>query len=70
VLEFPWQQDDALDEASAGMKPLQPIRVLRKLGRQRNPIQKRKLGRNDPCHCGSGRKYKKCHLPIDEGWGG
>ncbi|MBA3375245.1 MAG: SEC-C domain-containing protein, partial [Actinobacteria bacterium] len=21
----------------------------------------RKLGRNDPCHCGSGKKYKKCH---------
>ncbi len=20
-----------------------------------------KLGRNDPCHCGSGRKYKQCH---------
>jgi len=20
-----------------------------------------KLGRNDPCHCGSGRKYKHCH---------
>jgi uncharacterized protein len=20
-----------------------------------------KLGRNDPCHCGSGRKYKLCH---------
>ncbi len=20
-----------------------------------------KIGRNDPCHCGSGRKYKKCH---------
>ena len=19
-----------------------------------------KVGRNDPCHCGSGRKYKKC----------
>lgn len=26
----------------------------------------RKIGRNDPCPCGSGRKYKKCHLPIDE----
>jgi len=26
----------------------------------------RKVGRNDPCPCGSGRKYKKCHLPIDE----
>ena len=20
------------------------------------------LGRNDPCHCGSGKKYKSCHL--------
>lgn len=20
-----------------------------------------KLGRNDPCHCGSGKKYKHCH---------
>ena len=20
-----------------------------------------KLGRNDPCYCGSGLKYKKCH---------
>jgi methionyl aminopeptidase len=25
-----------------------------------------KIGRNDPCHCGSGQKYKKCHLPADE----
>lgn len=23
-------------------------------------------GRNDPCHCGSGRKYKKCCLAADE----
>jgi hypothetical protein len=23
-------------------------------------------GRNDPCYCGSGKKYKRCHLPIDE----
>ena len=22
-----------------------------------------KVGRNDPCWCGSGRKYKKCHFP-------
>lgn len=25
-----------------------------------------KLGRNDLCWCGSGRKYKKCHAFIDE----
>ncbi len=24
---------------------------------------KHKLGRNDPCWCGSGKKYKKCHFP-------
>ena len=23
-------------------------------------------GRNEPCYCGSGRKYKQCHLPTDE----
>ena len=22
-----------------------------------------KVGRNDPCWCGSGKKYKKCHYP-------
>jgi hypothetical protein len=25
-----------------------------------------KVARNAPCPCGSGRKYKKCHLPLDE----
>lgn len=24
-----------------------------------NAIQ---IGRNEPCHCGSGKKFKKCHL--------
>ncbi len=23
-----------------------------------------KIGRNDPCHCGSGKKYKKCHGAV------
>lgn len=26
-----------------------------------NPAQKPKVGRNDPCPCGSGKKYKWCH---------
>lgn len=25
-----------------------------------------RAGRNEPCPCGSGRKYKKCHMPVDE----
>jgi len=30
------------------------------------PPARRKVGRNEPCPCGSGRKYKKCHLPTEE----
>lgn len=26
----------------------------------------KKIGRNDPCPCGSGKKYKKCGLRKDE----
>ncbi|HVO32541.1 MAG TPA: SEC-C metal-binding domain-containing protein [Elusimicrobiota bacterium] len=35
------------------------------------------IGRNDPCHCGSGKKYKKCcqakdqtkaHTELEERW--
>jgi hypothetical protein len=25
-----------------------------------------KPGRNEECWCGSGKKYKKCHLPEDD----
>ncbi|MFN8587076.1 MAG: preprotein translocase subunit SecA [Candidatus Eisenbacteria bacterium] len=28
-----------------------------------------RVGRNDPCWCGSGKKYKKCHMAADEGTG-
>jgi preprotein translocase subunit SecA len=24
-------------------------------------VGEKKVGRNDPCPCGSGKKYKKCH---------
>ena len=25
-----------------------------------------KISRNDPCHCGSGKKYKLCHLGQED----
>src|ERR1700739_2839656 len=38
-------------------------------GRADNPTPRRKTvtaqGRNTPCHCASGRKYKNCHLRRD-----
>ena len=27
---------------------------------KKQPVKKQKIGRNDPCPCGSGKKYKKC----------
>ncbi|MDX9749542.1 MAG: SEC-C metal-binding domain-containing protein, partial [Flavobacteriales bacterium] len=30
-------------------RPVEPVRV------------EKKVGRNDPCPCGSGKKYKQCH---------
>jgi len=29
--------------------------------KQENKFSNLKVGRNDPCPCGSGKKYKKCH---------
>lgn len=32
-----------------------------------DPLERlRSAGRNDDCPCGSGKKYKKCHLRADE----
>ena len=28
---------------------------------KKQPVKKQKIGRNDPCPCGSGKKYKQCH---------
>lgn len=44
------REDVLTDEKEEPQKPkIQPIRV------------EQKIGRNDPCPCGSGKKYKNCH---------
>jgi preprotein translocase subunit SecA len=44
------RDEKAVEEQNAQQKPKpQPIRV------------EAKIGRNDPCPCGSGKKYKNCH---------
>jgi preprotein translocase subunit SecA len=40
--------------APAARAAAQPVRAMPR------------VGRNDPCPCGSGKKYKKCHMPADE----
>jgi len=39
---------------------------FRNLVSPRPKVQEIELGRNDVCWCGSGKKYKKCHLKKDE----
>jgi hypothetical protein len=38
-----------------------PVPIAQETIRNEGP----RLGRNDPCWCGSGKKYKKCHLGKD-----
>jgi SEC-C motif/Nuclease-related domain len=53
-LRFPWKHDEAMDEATKGMARGERPR------RGRDMFKRRKVGRNDSCPCGSGKKYKKC----------
>jgi uncharacterized protein len=63
--EVPADIDDRLDDDAALIPRM--ILVLRKLARIREaasrrapPPRRSKTGRNDPCPCGSGKKYKRC----------
>ncbi|MGH7249326.1 MAG: UPF0149 family protein, partial [Pseudomonadota bacterium] len=63
--EVPADIDNRLDEDAALIPRM--ILVLRKLARIRKTTRRTaslprrsKVGRNDPCPCGSGKKYKRC----------
>ncbi len=44
-----------------GQKSLDEEKRTKKLDKNtKQPTGKKKIGRNDPCPCGSGKKYKKC----------
>jgi preprotein translocase subunit SecA len=47
-------------EQRARPRPAQ--RATTNRGGEAAPVRAgRKIGRNDPCYCGSGKKYKFCH---------
>jgi hypothetical protein len=52
-LDFPWEQSDKLDREIGQVERKAPIRLD-------NTGRNNKIGRNEPCPCGSGIKYKKC----------
>ncbi|MHB1247480.1 MAG: SEC-C metal-binding domain-containing protein [Sulfuriferula sp.] len=58
-LEYSWKHDPVMEELTEGLA--KPITIANAVSALRNQV---KAGRNDPCPCGSGRKYKKCCLLI------
>lgn len=61
TLDFPWEASEEMERLTADMKAPQSVReVLPSFVRDASRM---KLGRNDPCHCGSKIKYKKCCMP-------
>lgn len=60
TLDFGWEASDEMEELTANMKP--PSKVHETFSRLSRKVRRSRLGRNDPCPCGSGRKYKKCCL--------
>ncbi len=61
VAQLPWDVDPPA--APAGHTPRRTTPAAGP--RPPTPARARKLGRNAPCWCGSGKKYKKCHLPLE-----
>ncbi|MCK6571742.1 preprotein translocase subunit SecA [Myxococcota bacterium] len=58
------------DGAPQGPSPEEILAQRRRLAVGAAASQRRsraKIGRNDPCWCGSGKKYKKCHMEADGG---
>jgi len=56
AIEQPAAPDDGLEYADDDADGGSPVAV-----EQRVVSEEERIGRNDPCWCGSGLKYKKCH---------
>lgn len=61
-LNFPWEQSDDLDNATKDLKKPQILRPDKPINFQTQEGRGKKIGRNEKCPCGSGKKYKKCCL--------
>lgn len=59
----PSVSDERLNDVGAAIWAVYDLhRIWKSLGPRSAPVrQEATPGRNDPCPCGSGRKYKKCH---------
>ncbi|MDX1491238.1 MAG: preprotein translocase subunit SecA [Pseudohongiellaceae bacterium] len=61
-MEFQHAQAAAMQAQALESKAANPA-ALRPAGAEKAPFVRsgQKVGRNDPCYCGSGKKFKQCH---------
>lgn len=55
-----YEELDKHQEAAVLKKELETLSRVNPMKYIGTPIRSEKVGRNDPCPCGSGKKYKKC----------
>lgn len=57
-----------VDSVSLGLPPRIELKhmILQHTGNKAKPVKPRaiQIGRNEPCPCGSGKKFKKCHYRM------
>lgn len=44
------------------LRKYEPVRTAPPLRKKNPAVKQEKVGRNEPCPCGSGKKHKKCCL--------
>ena len=50
----------SLDEWDDILSDEKKIEIVKEFKKSKTVVKEAKIGRNDPCPCGSGKKYKKC----------
>lgn len=61
-LEYEWEQSDEMDEVVKGLPRSQYLKSKKAINFDTKIRPYKKIGRNEKCPCGSGKKYKKCCL--------
>lgn len=58
---------EKMSKRGNGFPSARQVKIVPGETRHGEPFQE-KLGANDPCPCGSGKKFRSCHMKVKGGW--
>lgn len=64
-LNYPWKKDKAKEDLVRLIFPKRGYRNFQLAVSNSKTNSRRKIGRNELCPCGSGKKFKKCGCPLE-----